>query len=210
MLKEGHDNTIVGNIIRNNSEESISMYGTSGIFLYTTLRNKIISNTISNNMYGIILSYATDNNVSTNILTNSFSECIQICFSSNNNTVISNSIMTGHKGIGIWSSSKNNISANNIYGNGAYGLYLESGEGNTAYNNWWGSTSGPYNTDSNPNGKGDNISSNISFSPWATSPFNIISEPKKESKGFIPGFETVLLIASVSCISLFRRYRRIK
>jgi hypothetical protein len=59
-------------------------------------------------------------------------------------------------------------------------MYLDpygSSSSNTAYNNWWGDASGPYNAASNPTGTGDNITDGVPFSPWATVPFNISFSP---------------------------------
>ncbi|WP_129630626.1 right-handed parallel beta-helix repeat-containing protein [Candidatus Oscillochloris fontis] len=35
-------------------------------------------------------------------------------------------------------------------------------------NNWWGDSSGPYEPDANPEGRGDSVGSNILFAPWLT------------------------------------------
>jgi hypothetical protein len=37
-------------------------------------------------------------------------------------------------------------------------------------NNWWGDATGPYEPDTNPNGRGDSVGSNILFAPWLTQP----------------------------------------
>lgn len=37
-------------------------------------------------------------------------------------------------------------------------------------NNWWGEASGPYEPDSNADGRGDSVGNNILFSPWLTQP----------------------------------------
>ncbi|MFA5771926.1 MAG: right-handed parallel beta-helix repeat-containing protein [Thermoplasmata archaeon] len=188
----------------------------TGIRLGSGSNNNIIaSNTITNSgMYGIDLR-SSNNVISRNTITNSDLDGIMFYFCSSN--AVSSNTITNNGRHGIYlDGSNNNIATNNIYNNKQYGLYLFSsaGTGNTAINNWWGSASGPYNAASNPTGKGDEISNGITFSPWATSLFDIskptIKEEKKESKSFIPGFETILLIASISCMLLFRKHRRIK
>jgi hypothetical protein len=37
-------------------------------------------------------------------------------------------------------------------------------------NNWWGESTGPYEPDTNPLGRGDSVGSNISYAPWLKEP----------------------------------------
>ncbi|MFA5771291.1 MAG: NosD domain-containing protein [Thermoplasmata archaeon] len=139
-------NTIMYNTITNSSEHN-------GIELYSD-GNTITSNTITNNKYGVY-------------------------FGGINNTIMFNTITNNYVGVYLSSSSSNTgnvIMFNNISGNQNYGLQLSSSyydEGNTAINNWWGSSTGPYNTDENLNGGGDKVSSGVIFSPWATTLVNV-------------------------------------
>jgi hypothetical protein len=48
------------------------------------------------------------------------------------------------------------------YWNGANHVYVDL----DAKNNWWGDSTGPYHSSSNPNGLGDNITDNVIFIPW--------------------------------------------
>jgi parallel beta-helix repeat protein len=147
-----------------------------------------MANSITSSEDGIYLSETTNNTVASNIVTNctdgvsitgtrvwtGYGDNITtVDYWSTNNTIVSNTIIKGNCGIRIWLSSNNTITTNDIESNKIYGLYAEYSIDNTAVNNWWGSSTGPYNITGNPNGTGDNITSNITFSPWATSPFNL-------------------------------------
>jgi parallel beta-helix repeat protein len=64
------------------------------------------------------------------------------------------------------------ISENTISGNGVYGIRVNKTPLNgpiDARNNWWGTSSGPLSTVSNPSGSGNPVSDNVRFSPWYTS-----------------------------------------
>lgn len=217
-LYNSSNNNIISNAIANCSQ--------FGIFLCTGLNNTITSNAVANCDCGIGL-ISSLSSISSNIVTNCTSG-IYLLFCSNN-TIASNIIWNNERGVCLDAffgafCSNNSITLNNIYNNTEYGLQSKYGSDNTAYNNWWGDATGPYNATTNPNGSGDNITTNgVPFSPWAVTPFNISvaeinitwphwpeTQKQKKSGWFIPGFETVLLIASVSCILLFRKYRRIK
>lgn len=189
-LNSNSNNTIISNTITNNTygislslstnnnitSNTITNSG-NGIYLYNSKNNSIMSNAItSSSDVGIFLENSLNNNITSNTITNSSWSGIYLKSSSNNtmsfNTVANNS----QNGIYFYGSN-NNITSNDIYGNKQYGLYLSSGVGNTAKNNWWGDTSGPYHQTTNPSGKGDNISTSIDFVPWATSAFNAIASP---------------------------------
>jgi len=78
---------------------------------------------------------------------------------------------------------------NEIIGNTANGVIYTGDTRNTikAQNNWWGVTSGPYHSSSNPDGEGDEVSNNVNFDPWLESSVKnkyspkIITEDVKES-----------------------------
>ncbi len=44
-----------------------------------------------------------------------------------------------------------------------------------ARNNYWGDASGPNNLNTNPNGKGVPVSDRVTFTPWGTIPYNIVT-----------------------------------
>ncbi|MCK4613173.1 MAG: right-handed parallel beta-helix repeat-containing protein, partial [Thermoplasmata archaeon] len=72
-------------------------------------------------------------------------------------------------GIYLKSSSQNNTAHHNrIYNNTDYGINATDNDGYTinAINNWWGDNSGPYHSDKNPEGKGDNVTDYVEFYPW--------------------------------------------
>jgi parallel beta-helix repeat protein len=159
-----NDNNIVSNTIMN---------GTNGISIYSSSDNNITSNIImNNNKTGVSLSLASNNNITSNTITNN-SDGVSISSSSNNNAIIDNIIAKNeNNGIILQSSSGNNITLNNIHGNKQYGVYSDTSTGNSAYNNWWGDSSGPHNQTANPDGKGDNISGSIIDTSWVSSQIN--------------------------------------
>jgi len=68
---------------------------------------------------------------------------------------------------------------NDITENTAYGILYTGDTRNTvkAQNNWWGATSGPYHSSSNPDGEGDEVSNNVNFNPWLESAVKTKSPP---------------------------------
>jgi len=48
---------------------------------------------------------------------------------------------------------------------------LTSSVGCGAENNWWGDASGPYDPVGNPGGLGDQVSANVDYNPWVTTPY---------------------------------------
>jgi len=102
---------------------------------------------------------------------------------------IKNSIITdnhaGFAGGGILNSGTLIITGSSISNNTDVGGSLGSGAGiysgvnsNTAINNWWGSSTGPFNLNLNPGGTGNAVTDNVNFIPFLTSdPF--APAPKK-------------------------------
>jgi len=152
---------ITNNTIRNNWD---------GIYLDFSNNCTITGNTISNNNEGGIVmgSYCsctiTGNTISNNneggIVMGSYCSC----------TITGNTISNNNNGIYLWYSSNNNIHYNNIYGNSNYGINSWSSDLVNATYNYWASPSGPYHPTLNPNGTGDDVSDNVNFIPWLTTP----------------------------------------
>jgi hypothetical protein len=59
---------------------------------------------------------------------------------------------------------------NEISGNDVFGLYNGGSGTLNATCNWWGDPSGPYHPTDNPDGKGDDVSDNVVFTPWVAPP----------------------------------------
>jgi len=67
------------------------------------------------------------------------------------------------------------INDNNISGNSSWGVYNEDCNITIdAENNWWGHESGPYHSETNPDGKGDRVSDCVDFDPWLPVPVGLL------------------------------------
>jgi hypothetical protein len=73
---------------------------------------------------------------------------------------------------GAAQSAEVTISCNNIFGNTTFGVLNSVESLLEAETNWWGDSTGPYHPLSNPGGKGDHVSDNVTFTPWG-----MISDP---------------------------------
>lgn len=67
------------------------------------------------------------------------------------------------------------VTLSNIFGNAVAGVNstVDPDRVLTATGNWWGDPSGPYHAFDNPNGTGDSILGNVSFTPWSTFMFDL-------------------------------------
>jgi len=74
----------------------------------------------------------------------------------------------GQDGINWEYDSHPAISSNKISDNGGYGLYNNSSTVIDARFNHWGSVTGPYHPEGNPNGQGDRVSDNVLYEPWTS------------------------------------------
>ncbi len=101
-----------------------------------------------------------------------------------------NATTTGAKngaGIGLLDSVAT-ISNSSIKDNSSFGIYSETSTVD-ARNNWWGDETGPYNPELNPNGKGNSVSNNVTFTPWLTKDPNDHQIECCSSVLFLPGIQ---------------------
>jgi len=182
----------------NNQISNCVVYNTSGIELFSSSNNKITNCDIYNNFNGISLKYSlymgssSDNQISkckiysnsnNGIYLDSSSNTITNCavynndkygiwlYSSSNNNITNCNVYNNYNGVYLGYSSNNEIHYNNIYGNTDYGIYnCDSQPKYRVYatDNWWGSASGSYHPDTNPNGTGNNVTDNVLYNPWLT------------------------------------------
>jgi len=193
------------NIISNNSFFSNNFSGMKIMYSH----NNTIANTKShsNEYYGIYIYFSNDNEFSNDHFFNNRRDGFHF-HSTNHNNSLTNCIITGNER-GIFMdgpvvpgefqlSMGNEIHYNDIYNNKFYGIDATEVNGSTlnAKNNWWGDLSGPYHSEENNAGRGDNVSRNVDFKPWFKRPINIVRE-KNEDEQIGPG---PILIAS--CIVL--------
>ncbi|MEI6091131.1 MAG: right-handed parallel beta-helix repeat-containing protein [bacterium] len=77
-----------------------------------------------------------------------------------NNTGVGLHIMSSTSATGI------TITENSFLTNTLFGIKNEGTGTLTATNNWWGDASGPHNTTSNDCATGDDVSNNVTYTPW--------------------------------------------
>ncbi len=68
---------------------------------------------------------------------------------------------------------------NEISGSDLFGLYNGGSGTLNATCNWWGDPSGPYHATDNPEGKGDDVSDGVVFTPWVAPP-TVVTQPASE------------------------------
>ena len=158
--------TIADNIIKNSN----TIAGI-GIEVVATGYCNIINNTVTDNVYGIELISAHQNNLTGNNVSGN-DLCGVRLEESNDNNITNNTIAnTDGQGIAIMLIEENNddpstgneINYNNIYGSTNKGVYKDHTPSVDAEYNWWGDASGP---DGEGPGSGDSVSTNVDYTPW--------------------------------------------
>jgi len=91
--------------------------------------------------------------------------------------------------IGIFVRSSNNISVRNARFSQStdYGIYVQGivHMDVEADRNFWGDASGPYHSSDNPDGKGDEVSDNVDFTPWFSNDLSIRNVDKNLVYAFL-------------------------
>lgn len=151
------------NLIVNNS-----IYGgEKGLYIWSSINNWIVDNTFENSTFGIHLN-GNDCEVESNtIIDNDIG--INISWRATQNIVTNNRINNNDVGIYVFglTTSHQGIHFNNISGNKHYGIQTyHLVELVNATFNWWGDGSGPFHLMNNTDGKGDNVTDNVTFDPW--------------------------------------------
>ena len=140
-----------------------------GIFMVSSDDNLISGNIItSNDARGVYLTTCSNNTFTFNEI--SFNPDYGISgIASNSNAFHNNTILGNGEGMNFAQFSQNNYAHNNtIYGNLDIGINaaLNNGSMIDATYNWWGHSTGPFHSTTNPSGKGDNVSDQVIFDPW--------------------------------------------
>lgn len=166
-LEETVDSDIIDNHVLNNED---------GIGIKDGERNTITGNNITGNANAIYLLTTRENLITRNTVHGNSDRGIFIR-GSQSNTLNDNSIMQNPMGIVLNSylsthSSGNLINGNVICDNQESGMDASVNGDVTvdATDNFWGHATGPFNQDSNPGGKGDNVTDFIDFDPWVHVP----------------------------------------
>jgi len=153
-------NDILMNNISENSNSGISLLSSSSSVIR---KNSLASNTWN----GIQMQSSQDLHITKNSLSDG-RKGISIGVT-HNVTIVDNQIEDNEIGIFLMGGSKdieahfNVISASSAF---AVDASLNGGLGIDATNNWWGNDHGPYHHETNPNGKGGNITMLVDFDPW--------------------------------------------
>jgi parallel beta-helix repeat protein len=104
-----------------------------GIWLWNSHYTNLTDNIITNNSYGIFLSYSSNNIISANTLSSSNKYGIYSSYS-NNNALTNNIISNNGNGIYLWI-SENNAFTGNAISNNNNGTYLERSDNNNFTSN---------------------------------------------------------------------------
>ena len=152
--------------IRNNRCFDNEKYGIS---MDDCSDNGLSSNYCSNMWYGIALYGGENNTLNNNTLTSHGNYGIKLS-GSDYNKITGNYIQNNRIGIHVRQGSSNNsIHFNNILDNEEFGIEVRpDNDGITidASKNYWGSPSGPYHSENNSEGKGEEITDDVAFEPW--------------------------------------------
>ncbi len=109
--------TVKNREVSDDSEGVAAIEDENGIYLYESLNNSIINNSILNNWENGILCYSSSNNITNNIISNNYGDGIYLYNSSRN--VLSNNLVSDNlEGIELQNSTNNTISSNNVSDNG--------------------------------------------------------------------------------------------
>jgi len=142
--------------------------------------------------YGVALWGGDGNIVEDNSITKS--EFAGIHVKASGNAIQSNNVFNNDVGMLIEDPATNNaIHFNNIAENSDYGLNNITAEEVSATNNWWGSTTGPYQATTNSHGTGDAVSDGVTYVPWLDAEY-----PGGNPTGGVPA--TLLLSTSESSV----------
>ncbi len=90
-------------------------------------------------------------------------------------TVLKSNIFNNKYGA-VFNSGKPSLTRSNIYGNAVYGIQNLSGatlDTVEARTNWWGDSTGPKQSSTNPNGKGNAITLKVRYRSFLLSPYQV-------------------------------------
>ena len=190
------DGIQIGGATNNTINNNLCIGNNVGISIEHSETNIINENNCSeNSKYGVEIFRSNNNSLNENVLEKNERDGIYIILGNNNfitsnsirendihgifindghyNEIINNNIDENRIGIELTSASKGNIAGYNIiFNNEDSGINATNNDGYVieAINNWWGDPSGPYHEIKNSEGKGDEITDNVTFEPWLREP----------------------------------------
>ncbi len=184
MLSDNSHASIKNSSVKDvNFAFALGLYGNS----YAEVENSIFSGGLN---YGIAL--ITRNNKPTLVLRDSV---VEEYFGGGINIFggeaqIERSVIRNNM-YGVWAKGiyQSTISGSSIYGNLIYAIDSRTIIPINAKNNWWGDESGPFESNKNPDGFGDEISGNVDFIPWLTEDPNVEIPECCSNVLFLPGLE---------------------
>jgi hypothetical protein len=184
-----HDVAFSSNTVLSNSQNGIYLYGrwpvSGGGYTYLPIFNVTLSsNTVSSNAQnGIFVcgghqtSVAFDLTASENKVAANGQKGIYFMWYIRAN-VTENSVSFNQYGVFYESTTGNLANRNDIYSN-TYGMNVTGGATVNAEYDYWGDSTGPYQTSLNPEGKGDQVNGNgvdLDFIPFLSSPQGHINQ----------------------------------
>ena len=167
----------------------------------------------SNEQHGILVEYSHHIEITNNVVLNN-SHGVRLLAATNvstKNNIISLNVL----GIIVEVSTSNNLFRNNtIKENSIYGMTVTANQGSfiDAINNYWGHPSGPFHSENNSNGLGDNITDYVLFEPWLDKSGNIVNMkdiPHDDDPDRIPLYILIgILVALFSALVIVIRTPR--
>lgn len=142
VLIDSSNNSICENYVMANSNYGICVWASSPGYTYTSIKNVVSRNVVTNNKFGVTLYYSLNNSVSCNVVTQSSNYGIWLSSLSKSNLIMGNNITSNNYGIYIDSGVNNSIYHNNFINNAKQaktdGYYLNFWDDNyPSGGNYW-------------------------------------------------------------------------
>ena len=185
-------------VLSSGSDAALALYDTTGISSSTAIiSNSIIDGGAGN---GVAVYGSAFLTMSGSVIKNFSGDGI-VSYNGSGLNITSSDIESNNNGLDIWNAVSGFISSSTIQKNTGFGITSRTDVAFNARGNWWGDSTGPDNSTTNPGGKGNQVSDDVNFSPWVSQaiviqpvipPFFSPVQPKSSccsSIAFLPGIE---------------------
>jgi pimeloyl-ACP methyl ester carboxylesterase len=162
-----------------------SVYDTSGIST-STLR---ISHSIVKNGSGSALTFYGMSDIALDeVKIDHFTDSAVIGYGSSHLSILGSDVQHSKNGLYLFQQVTGTMASSTVANNTELGIFASTLIPFSAQNNWWGTSTGPYNATLNQSGGGNPISDLVDFIPWLTSDGS--SKPECcSSVLFLPGIK---------------------